>query len=261
LAAHDAFLHGDLASLTANLDDVLQGSPAPHVEANALELLEAAFELQPHLPTAQQLPDGVLHLALDQVHRVGPDGHRFRLVVRAHATNPGVIESLAVESDAIDPTTGVFTTRPENDYTYAELEFPDQPLPHEPGRVTLVVTVNGTPHRLWTALTGEVARDVPAVAFPYPGQIVSESHPVVSFDPSPGRDVEASQTGIYLARTSSSTAVWFELAAADVTEARVPVELAEGDYWLAVSRRDIRSLGPVALTRVARRGVPFQVRR
>jgi len=270
-AAHQAWVTEDLDALTAAIHDTLSDAPTPAVAHNAVSLLETAFQHHPRLPADLSLPPGVHRLALDHVHRSGPDGHRYRLVVAALVDGPERLEDLRVSGPGLvsDRRTATWTVTPEDGGHYVELELPDTPAPPAPGLYELTLSGPDGDAHLWTILGADVATEVPRVATPTPGQVFVDTAPqvAVEVEATPEHvDGEPVGYGLWLATVPDHSPVWSDWVEVDTSASEdthrvdIDADLTPGRYWLAVSRREVRHLGPVSLGRVARRGVPFEVR-
>lgn len=260
--AHAAWVAADLSALTAAVHTTLADQPSPEVVDNAVALLDTAFQHHPQLPTNQALPEGVRRVSLDHIHRSGPDGHRYRLTVSAVVDV--VLEDIRLTGPdlAADRRTATWTTTPEDGGTFVELELPDTPGPATPGLYHLsLVTADGQT-TLWTVLGADVATEAPVVTAPEPGSVLADATPDVAvvLEPTPEHAPgEGVGYGVWIASVPDYKGVWSTWSDPPRESVTVDTPLADGRYWLAVSRREVRTLGPVQLGRVARRGVPFVV--
>lgn len=111
----------------------------------------------------------------------------------------------------------------------------------------------------WLADGGE--RLDPATMLPRSHQFDAKGLALLGADCGALPAVSGSGFGVWVARWPGFEPVWSMGPEASTGDVRIPEALIDGDYWLAVTRRESRALGPVRVSRLARRGVPFQVRR
>jgi hypothetical protein len=262
--AHAAWVGEDLVTLTASVHEVLASQPSDLARDNALALLDVAFQAHPHLPSNQTLPDGVRRLSLNHIHREGPDGHRFRLVVGGVADRADRVQGVTLTGPGVDAASASWNVTPEQGGHYFELELMDQPVPATDGLYQIAVSTDSGTTTLWAVLVGLTASEVPQVYSPHPGQVLSTSTPTITFEDEPtpeSGEHEWAGVGVWIANLPDYSEAWSGGAAEGAGSLTVDTPLADGRYWLGVSRREVRSLGPVHLGRIARRSVPFEIRR
>lgn len=258
--AHDAWVSGDLAGLTAAVHATLAGGPSPQAADNAIDLLAVALDHHGRLPTDQALPPGVARLSLDHVHRAGPDGHRYRLVASAWVDGPDLLDDLRLVGPHVDADrrSATWSVTPEDGGHFVELELIDTPAPAAPGLYTLHLIHGDEATTLWTVLPPLDAREAPTVASPTPGAVLSTATPTVTLAPD-GVDPAVDGFGLWISQVPTYAGVWSRWSEQPIDSVTVEPPLADGRYWLAVSTRTVRQLGPVTLGQVERRGVVFEV--
>lgn len=161
-----------------------------------------------------------------------------------------------------DRRTATWTVTPEEGATFVELELPDTPAPAPPGLYSLTLVSPTGEDALWTVLCEDSTSEVPTVTMPKSGAIVRTAMPTVHMDVAPTQEHTGGETvghGVWIGSVPDYAMAWSTWSASPADTVTVDTPLADGRYWLAVSRREVHELGPVSLGRVARRGVPFEV--
>jgi hypothetical protein len=276
-AAHDAYLAGDMLGMNRSLHAVLSGDPDPDVKANAIALLDAAYEhADGKLPADWSLPAGMRTLELGQVRVEEPNLTRFSVWLSAHIEASSEIVGLTLSRGGetlIDLATGGGKRKVEREkdgHTYFSLSTDEGTQPIGPGVYDVRVELRGEPPVVgWVLVSDITAKGAPHVYEPRSASLVS-GNPTLSFEDfrSPAyRPFEQRTLWIGVSRAEGiEWGLWTDslgftsVVLGDDDRGTSKMTLPGGRHWLAVMFSEKRRFGPIRVTRAVSTQQPFDVR-
>lgn len=279
-AAHEAYLAGDFVAMGERIRDViLDVGSSELVKENAYALLDKAYEANHgRLPSRYVLPAGYVDLQYGAVRGMTKNGAFYRVFCRGRAVDASHLVGLTLkrlpDQVIMDKQThvGSFDLRDdEPGYKDFVLEAKVPALPLD-GVFTIRLELDdGTVSEGWFVGHGLESSASPEVKAPTPSATLSDPNPVVTWSPFHSPEFAPFETttfNVWVGRDGDDADHWSFWTAEPGPLSTVRLgahpgfpakKLAAGNYWLSVMSAEIRSFGPIHMSRASSTVLPFRL--